>query len=369
MAKKLLWMNNSNKKHKISEELSSAVARTLSENKNLEVKIVEELKNNSLTDNSILIKNNDFKNPYLRGKIDYFSFYKRYVNKITFDKFIPNSDEEFQIYEILHLARSHALALSDFPGTSDNLKIYLQSLFLKMEQEDYFLKSIYFYCLIELSEVKIDLVKQNGFPVKISEIKRLKRLKNKIYDHYLFSKEAMKICQFFLDKESIKNKNKNKEKTNLQNDKLSSKKEKNKQKQKIDLSQSEEKKYLKKKTSNVRDNEESESLKSLNKKSYQNYKVFSYKYDSVISVEKLIEKEERNKLKKKLDSESPKIDYVAKILAKKLEKKLFSKKRISWDFDQEEGILDSKKLASIVASPLSKLSFKKELYSSIILVQ
>ena len=84
-------MNNSNKKHKISEELSSAVARTLSENKNLEVKIVEELKNNSLTDNSILIKNNDFKNPYLRGKIDYFSFYKRYVNKITFDKFIPKS--------------------------------------------------------------------------------------------------------------------------------------------------------------------------------------------------------------------------------------------------------------------------------------
>ena len=353
-------MSNFERKHKLSEELSSAVARTLSENKNSEVKIVEELKKNSLTDNSILIENDNFKKSYLRGKIDYFSFYKRYLNKNIFNKFRPKSEEEFQIYEILHLSRSHSLAISDFPGTHNNLRMYLQSLFLKMETKDYFLNSIYFYCLIELSNRKINLTKQSNFPIKISAIRKLKGLKNKVFNHYLFSEEAMKICHFFLDKDGIENIKKNKEKTNSQNEKSSTNKEKNKQRQKVNLSQSEDKKYFKDKTSKVSDNGESESLQSLNKNSYQNYKVFSYKYDRVISVERLIEKDERNALKKKLNSESPKIDHVAKILAKKLEKKLFSKKKISWDFDQEEGILDSKKLASIVASPATKLSFKKE---------
>ena len=47
-------------------------------------------------------------------------------------------------------------------------------------------------------------------------------------------------------------------------------------------------------------------------------------------------------------------------LANKLQRKLLAKQNRSWDFDLEEGTLDTSKLARIIIDPLNSLSFKKE---------
>ena len=51
--------------------------------------------------------------------------------------------------------------------------------------------------------------------------------------------------------------------------------------------------------------------------------------------------------------------FVSK-LANKLQRKLLAKQNRSWDFDLEEGLLDSSKLTRLIIDPLNSLSFKKE---------
>ena len=47
-------------------------------------------------------------------------------------------------------------------------------------------------------------------------------------------------------------------------------------------------------------------------------------------------------------------------MANKLQRKLLAKQNRSWDFDLEEGLLDSSKLTRLIIDPLNSLSFKKE---------
>jgi cobaltochelatase CobT len=47
-------------------------------------------------------------------------------------------------------------------------------------------------------------------------------------------------------------------------------------------------------------------------------------------------------------------------LANKLQRKLLAKQNRSWEFDLEEGLLDTSKLTRVIIDPLNSLSFKKE---------
>ena len=52
-------------------------------------------------------------------------------------------------------------------------------------------------------------------------------------------------------------------------------------------------------------------------------------------------------------------DVVTK-LANKLQRQLLAKQNRAWEFDLEEGLLDSSKLPRIIMDPYNSLSFKKE---------
>ena len=47
-------------------------------------------------------------------------------------------------------------------------------------------------------------------------------------------------------------------------------------------------------------------------------------------------------------------------LANKLQRQLLAKQNRSWEFDLEEGLLDSSKLPRVIMDPYNSLSFKKE---------
>ncbi len=65
-------------------------------------------------------------------------------------------------------------------------------------------------------------------------------------------------------------------------------------------------------------------------------------------------------MRKQLDIQTKKLDSTITVLANKLQRKLLSKQTRWWEFDLDEGVLDSGKLSRIIISPENSLSYKKK---------
>ena len=70
--------------------------------------------------------------------------------------------------------------------------------------------------------------------------------------------------------------------------------------------------------------------------------------------------EEINKLRKNLDQQLTSFQDLITKLANKLQRQLLAKQSRAWQFDLEEGLLDSSKLTRIIMDPYNSLSFKKK---------
>ena len=92
----------------------------------------------------------------------------------------------------------------------------------------------------------------------------------------------------------------------------------------------------------------------------KDYKVYTNEFDEIARAEKLESSEEISKLRKNLDQQLISFKDLIIKLANKLQRQLLAKQSRSWDFDLEEGLLDSSKLSRIMIDPLNSLSFKKE---------
>ena len=90
------------------------------------------------------------------------------------------------------------------------------------------------------------------------------------------------------------------------------------------------------------------------------YKIYTEEYDEIGKAEKLETNEEILKLRKNLDQQLTAFQDVISKLANKLQRQLLAKQKRSWEFDIEEGLLDSSKLPRIIIDPFNSLSFKKE---------
>lgn len=90
------------------------------------------------------------------------------------------------------------------------------------------------------------------------------------------------------------------------------------------------------------------------------YKIWSTKYDETITATELADEEELNRLRAYLDQQLSNLQSVVTKLANRLQRRLMAQQNRSWDFDQEEGMLDAARLARVVVSPGSSLSYKVE---------
>mgnify|MGYP001456069990 CR=1 FL=1 len=90
------------------------------------------------------------------------------------------------------------------------------------------------------------------------------------------------------------------------------------------------------------------------------YKIFTNQFDEIIKAENLENANDATKLRKTLDQQLIGFQDVITKLANKLQRQLLAKQNRSWDFDLEEGLLDSSKLPRIIMDPYNSLSFKKE---------
>ena len=90
------------------------------------------------------------------------------------------------------------------------------------------------------------------------------------------------------------------------------------------------------------------------------YKIFTNQFDEITKAENLENSDDADKLRKTLDQQLVGFQDVITKLANKLQRQLLAKQNRSWEFDLEEGLLDSSKLARIIIDPYNSLSFKKE---------
>jgi cobaltochelatase CobT len=90
------------------------------------------------------------------------------------------------------------------------------------------------------------------------------------------------------------------------------------------------------------------------------YKAFTTRFDEIVEAEELCDEEELGRLRAYLDQQMGGLQTVVTRLANRLQRRLLAQQARSWDFDQEEGLLDAARLARVIISPGHSLSYKVE---------
>jgi cobaltochelatase CobT len=90
------------------------------------------------------------------------------------------------------------------------------------------------------------------------------------------------------------------------------------------------------------------------------YKPFTTKFDEEVAAEDLCEADELERLRSYLDKQLAALSNVVGRLANRLQRRLMAQQNRAWQFDLEEGILDTARLPRIVIDPQQPLSFKRE---------
>jgi cobaltochelatase CobT len=90
------------------------------------------------------------------------------------------------------------------------------------------------------------------------------------------------------------------------------------------------------------------------------YKAYTTAHDEVIEAAALCDPGELARLRHQLDQQLSHLQGVVAKLANRLQRRLMAKQTRSWEFDLEEGLLDSGRLARVVIDPVHPLSFKRE---------
>mgnify|MGYP001255676834 CR=1 FL=1 len=90
------------------------------------------------------------------------------------------------------------------------------------------------------------------------------------------------------------------------------------------------------------------------------YKAFSEAFDEVVFADELCESVELERLRGVLDKHLQSSQIIISKLANRLHRKLMAQQNRTWEFDLEEGTLDSSRLPSVIMDPFSPLAFKQE---------
>ena len=92
----------------------------------------------------------------------------------------------------------------------------------------------------------------------------------------------------------------------------------------------------------------------------ERYHPFTTEFDEIITAEELCDPEELSRLRQMLDHQLQHMHGLITRLANRLQRRLLAHQTRSWEFDLEEGLLDTSRLARVVANPMTPLSFKME---------
>ena len=348
-------------------------------NKNLSSKNLDFFELDNLTNKHDFVR--------LRAETDSEALKKKFSDISIYKKNIPNKKTGKMLYDISEKIRYEVLGTKILKGISKNLKEnYNQKISLKRKdqlksKEDvtvaeafelYMLKN---FLNIELNQLSNNILSfwEKDFNSSIG--KHLNFLNKNFENQEIYNSKFSKILSEMdiLDTDNHEE-NKDSEKNNEQNDmknqedaeESSDKQEKTKQEENqngvdgdYDFEQFQMDEQLFDTDSNKASSEK--VLQKINTDiNDKDYKVFTKKFDEIEKAEILETNEEITKLRKNLDQQLISFQDLITKLANKLQRQLLAKQNRSWEFDLEEGLLDSSKLPRIIIDPYNSLSFKKE---------
>ena len=376
-----------NKKEKIADFKTaiSSTIRSLSNSEKIEVSFGNESSKsgkNSIRLPDLSPINNKLNYNQIRALADSKSLRHRFSDPKTFKQFEPVGNISKQLYKISEKIRCEKIGTSYFKGVKNNIETFYQERINGLDlksSEDKIVESFENYLRTKF----LDFENNSQIDKKLKSYKKdlNEKFKDKIGQLNEFTLEQEKfnslISQLIgdmnldenLDEEEKKDDEKNNDdKQNKQDnqEKQAKEKEDKQEEMSIDSGMPDLENEAKESDQAEEDVEiEDNSQPDLRKKGKSalgdiNYKTYTEEFDEIIKAEELENAEELTRLRKNLDQQLLQLKNFISKLANKLQRKLLAKQNRSWNFDLEEGLLDTSKLPRIIMDPFNSLSFKKE---------
>ena len=383
-------MKNNNKTGSLKEKLRQALvstARAISED--LDYKKIYEKNEEPRNIDFFNLENLNNKNDFIRARAesDSAALKKKFSNNEIYNKYLPTNSLRKSFYSIAERIRYESLGARMLRGIEKNLidnyekKIESKKNNQLNSKEDvqaidafelYMLKNFQNYKMSPLAEKMLNFWEKD-FHNGIN--KHLKYLKENLVSQRKYSLKFTEILQdmeIFENEEDdeIKKENKDDGQKNESNDDQQSDTEDKRDQSKTEetdtnlVSDYDVDEYKLDEQLTETDTDQNNNEQVLQKKNLKDlnleYKIFTNQFDEIAKAESLESSEETLKLRKTLDQQLIGFQDVITKLANKLQRQLLARQNRAWEFDLEEGLLDSSKLPRVIMDPYNSLSFKKE---------
>ena len=380
-----------NQKENLKEKFKQALFSTIKvisdnykldkkENKNLSSKNFDFFEFDNLNKKEDYIK--------LRAETDSEALKIKFSNKKIYQKNLPSNSACRKLYDISEKIRYETLGSKMLKGISKNLvdnynyKISVKRKDQLKSKDDVPVEEAFeLYMMKKFLDIKLNTLSEkvlsywekdfeSSFEKHLSYLN--KNVENQDNYNSKFS-EILKQMEIFDSEDDNENKE-NQDSENLNNE--------NKEQENQNQAQGEEEQKKQEESQNGLDSEydlnefkmdeqlvdtdsdkqsSEKIIQKMNSKNGNNeYQVFTNQFDEIAKAEILETNEEISKLRKTLDQQLTSFQDLITKLANKLQRQLLAKQNRAWEFDLEEGLLDSSKLTRIIIDPQNSLSFKKE---------
>ena len=376
-----------NKKEKLEnfKVAISSTVRSISNSNKIEVSFG----NQSLKSDKNSIKlpeingiNNNINYDEIRAQADSKSLNFRFSNKKLLKKNEPDGAISKKLYNISEKIRCEKIGTSYFKGVKSNIEKFYQKRISGLDfknSEDKIIESFENFLRVKFLDFKneshIDKKLKNykkdlneKFKNKISKLKDLTLDQEKYNSLISQLISELSLDENFDEEQKRDDENeKNDSQPNPENqDQKTREKDEKHEEMSIDTGMPDLENQTKESDSAEEEIEvENNSRPDLKKRGTKNfrdlkYKTYTEEFDEIIKAEDLENIEELARLRKNLDQQLLQLKHFISKLANKLQRKLLAKQNRSWNFDLEEGLLDTSKLPRIIMDPFNSLSFKKE---------
>jgi cobaltochelatase CobT len=370
-------------KRKFLYASSISTAKAITQNKNIKSK--NQSFNRRPEDQIILIDNPPRGHNQLsswRGSIDLQIFWNKYHDSSK----VLNTDQGISkyLYELFY-ARAEILGSSEYLGSKSNITSASRKYFESIHIDDFeselpavmnvWLKSLFGFSNSKKTSIFVKKF-QNSYLSKKTEKNIANKFINSIHDQVSFEASAINFLEllgFIKYEEKVNDQNEDATiPIEESDDQIDDKESESKDKDNEDIQDLKDFKFeFEDQQDEVQTAEQSiqeeidlvEMSSSLNTTGVnieQEYQVYTNEFDEIVNARELSNQEETIRLRAQLDNLiKPHITTIGK-LANRLQRLLQAKMNTSWNYDLEEGILDSARLHRVITNPASHLSFKQE---------
>ena len=374
-----------NKKEKL-EDFKTAISstvRSLSNSEKIEVSFgnqTSKSEKNSIKLPELGQINNKLNFNQVRAIADSKSLNFRFSDDRTFKQYEPEGNISKRLYKISEIIRCEKIGTSYFKGVKNNIEKFYQERVSGLDlksSEDKIVESFENYLRTKFLDFKNDAQidkklksykkdLNEKFKDKIAQLNEV-TLDQKKFNFLISELISNMNLDEDLDEEGKKDENKNNDdKQNKPDNQAKEEREDKQEEMSIDSGMPDLENEAKESDQAEEEIEiEDSSQPDLRKKGKNtlgdiNYKTYTEEFDEIIKAEDLENVEELTRLRKNLDQQLLQLKNFISKLANKLQRKLLAKQNRSWNFDLEEGLLDTSKLSRIIMDPFNSLTFKKE---------